>query len=62
MLKTRNLILAALLIWAVRALLPALGLPPPIARVLEVVVIVLVVLWLLTALLGVGPFPVVRLR
>lgn len=40
------LLIVALVIWAVRALLPAFGVPEPIATVIHVIVVVLCVLWL----------------
>lgn len=47
------LLVVALLVWAVRTLTPALGIPEPIATVIYVILVVLVVLWLI-GLLG-GP-------
>jgi hypothetical protein len=48
-----TLLLLALVVWAVRTLTPALGIPEPIATVIYVIVVVLVVLYLI-GLLG-GP-------
>lgn len=53
------LLIVALILWAVRTLVPALGIPEPIATVVWVIVVVLVVLWLV-GLIG-GPV-LVRLR
>jgi hypothetical protein len=53
------LIIVALVVWATRTLLPALGVPPPVATVIHVVVVVLVVLWLVGQL---GGPTLVRLR
>jgi hypothetical protein len=47
------LLLVALLLWAVRTLVPALGIPEPIGSVIWVIAVVLVVLWVV-GLLG-GP-------
>jgi hypothetical protein len=47
-----SLIIVALVVWAVRTLLPALGIPPPVSTVIYVVVVVLVVLWLVCQLDG----------
>lgn len=48
------LIIAALILWAVRTLAPALGLPPIVVTVVTVIVVVLLVLWLVQVLLGAG--------
>jgi hypothetical protein len=53
------LLLVALVLWVVRTLVPALGIPEPIATVLWVIAVVIVVLWLI-GILG-GP-TFVRLR
>ena len=50
-----TLVIAALIIWAVKQVLPALGIPPNIAHVIYVVVVVLVVLYVVSALLRVVP-------
>jgi hypothetical protein len=55
------LIIAALILWAVRMLLPVLGLPEPIGTVIYVVIVVIVVLWLIQSLAG-GPWPILRVR
>lgn len=49
------LLLVALVIWVVRTLLPAFGVPEPIATVVWVIVVVVCVLWLVGQL-G-GPVP-----
>jgi hypothetical protein len=46
------LLLVALVVWAVRTLVPALGLPEPIATVIYVIVVVLVVFWFVGAIGG----------
>jgi len=56
------LIVIALLFWAVNAILGAFGVGDPIATVVKVVFVVLVVLWLVSALgMGAG-LPSLRLR
>ena len=47
-----GLIIGILVIWVVRMLLPLLGLPEPMQRVIYVVLVVIVILWLLTSVLG----------
>jgi len=55
------LILIALVVWAVPQLMAAIGVPANVATVVNVGLVVLIVLWLLSALTGYGPaFP--RLR
>ncbi len=54
------LVLIALVVWAVPQLLAAINVPPNVATVIYVGLVVLVVLWLVSAVFGVGP--VVRLR
>jgi hypothetical protein len=50
-----TLLLIALVWWAVNAILGAFGVGEPIATVVRVVFVIVVVLWLLSAVLGVGP-------
>ena len=54
------LVIICLLFWAVTSILRAFGVGDPIATVVKVVFVVLVVLWLLSAVFGVGPS--IRLR
>ncbi len=54
------LVVICLLFWAVNAILRAFGVGDPIATVVKVVFVVIVVLWLVSAL-GYGG-PVMRLR
>jgi hypothetical protein len=49
------LVLIALAVWAVPQLLAAIGVPPNVATVVYVGLVVLIVLWLLGALTGYGP-------
>lgn len=44
------LIVIGVLLWAVRTLSAALGIPPPIVTVIYVVMVVLTLLWILQAL------------
>lgn len=53
------LVLLALLVWAVPQLLAAIGVPPNVATVVYVGLVVLVVLWLLSTF---GALPALRLR
>lgn len=53
------LVVICLLFWAVNAILHAFGVGDPIATVVKVVFVVVVVLWLVSAL---GYGPAVRLR
>jgi len=55
------LVLVCLLIWAVRAILAAFNIGPPIATLVQVVLVIIVVLWLLNAL-GLGDGLGIRLR
>lgn len=52
------LILIALAVWAVPQLLNAIGVPPNVATIIYVGMVVLVVLWLVSVLLGRTPFPI----
>ncbi len=54
------LVVICLLFWAVNAILGAFGVGDPIATIVRVVFVVLVVLWLVSALGYGGPLP--RLR
>jgi len=54
------LVLIALIVWAVPQLLSAISVPPNVAKVIYVGLVVLIVLWLLGALTGSGPS--IRLR
>ncbi len=54
------LILIALIVWAVPQLLAAIGVPPNVATVVYVCLVVLVVLWLLATFFG--GVPGLRLR
>lgn len=54
------LVIIALLVWAVPKLLAAIGVPPNVATVIYVGLVVLVVLWLLSAF-GAG-VPGLRIR
>lgn len=49
------LLIAAVIIWAVRTILPLLGVPANIAQVIWVIVVVIVLLWFLGQLVGYGP-------
>jgi predicted PurR-regulated permease PerM len=49
------LVIICLLWWAVNAILRAFGVGDPIATLVKVVFVVLVVLWLLSAVFGYGP-------
>lgn len=53
------LVLIALLVWAVPKLLTAIGVPSNVATVVYVGLVVLIVLWLLSAF---GALPSIRLR
>jgi len=44
------ILLVAVVVWAVKTLVPALGIPEPIATVIYVIVVVLVVFWFLGVL------------
>lgn len=55
------LVVICLLFWAINAMLGAFGVGEPIATVVKVVFVVLVVLWLVSAL-GFGVGPSLRLR
>lgn len=55
------LVVICLLFWAINAILGAFGVGEPIATVVKVVFVVLVVLWLVSAL-GFGVGPSLRLR
>jgi len=55
------LVIICLLIWAVRSILAAFNIGPPIATLVQVVLVILVVLWLLNAL-GLGDGLGIRLR
>lgn len=46
------ILIAAVLLWAVRALTPALGLPPIVTTVVTVLVVLVLVVWLLQLLAG----------
>lgn len=48
------LILACLVVWAARAILAAFGVGDPIRTVVYVVIVLLVVLWAVSQLTGVG--------
>ena len=48
------LIVLCVLIWAARALMAAFGLPQPIQTVIYVIIVLVVVLWLVQLLGGVG--------
>jgi hypothetical protein len=47
-------------VWAIRTVLPLLGLPAPIQTVLYVVLVVIIVLWLLSLITGGIPLPHLR--
>jgi hypothetical protein len=47
-----GLVVGVLIVWAVRTVLPLLGLPAPVQTVLYVVLVVIVVLWFLSLLSG----------
>ncbi len=49
------LVLIALVVWAVPQLLSAIGVPPNVATVIYVGLVVLVVLWVVSAVFGYGP-------
>jgi len=49
------LVIICLLFWAVNAILGAFGVGDPIATVVKVAFVVLVVLWLISTVFGVGP-------
>ena len=53
------LVVIALLVWAVPKLLAAIGVPPNVATVVYVGLVVLIVLWLLSVF---GALPALRLR
>ena len=53
------LVLIALLVWAVPKLLAAIAVPPNVATVIYVGLVVLIVLWLLSLF---GALPALRLR
>lgn len=52
-----TLLIIAVILWGIRTILPALGLPEPIRTVIWVIVVVLCVVWLLSALTGWAPGP-----
>jgi hypothetical protein len=52
------LVVLAVLVWAVRSLLPMLGLPPEAARIINVILVLIVVLWLVAAVAGYAPLTV----
>ena len=54
------LVIICLLWWAVSAILRAFSVGDPIATIVKVIFVVLVVLWVLSAVLGYGPG--IRLR
>jgi hypothetical protein len=54
------LIIIGLLFWAVNAILRAFGVGDPIATLVRVVLVVLIVLWLVSTVFGVGP--AIRIR
>lgn len=54
------LLIFAVLFWAIRTLVPALGLPPAVATVLYVILVLVLVLWLLGVIGAITP--VVQLR
>lgn len=54
------LIVIGVLFWAVRALSSAFGIPPQIVVVIQVVLVILCLIWVLSAL-GVGGLPNLRL-
>jgi hypothetical protein len=56
------LIVVGLLFWVVRTLSGAFGIPAPIVQVLYVVLVVICVLWLLSAFGLMGSGPVLRLN
>lgn len=49
------LIVLGLVWWAITSLLAAFGIGDPIATVVRVVFVVLVVLWIVSAVFGLGP-------
>lgn len=49
------LVVLCLCWWAITAILRAFGVGDPIATLVKVVFVVIVVLWLLSSVLGVGP-------
>lgn len=46
------ILIIVVIVWAVRTLIPVLGLPQPIATVIYVILVVVVVLWLVGLLTG----------
>lgn len=55
------LILIGLLFWGVRAIVSAFAIPPPIATVVYVILVIIVVLWLLQSFGLVSGGPLLRL-
>jgi hypothetical protein len=49
------LILIAVVVWAVPQILRAIGVPPNVATVIYVGLVVLIVLWVVSTFFGVGP-------
>ena len=56
------LIIVCVVLWAARALISAFALPAPIGTVIYVVIVMIVVLWLVQQLGGIGTGPVLRIR
>jgi hypothetical protein len=56
------LIIVGLLFWVVRALSGAFGIPAPIVQVIYVILVVVCVLWLLSAFGLMGSGPVLRVN
>jgi len=55
------LVLVGLLFWAARAIVKAFEIPPPIATLVYVALVILVVLWFLQQLGGLSGGPILRL-
>ena len=55
-----SLLIVGVLVWGIRTILPLLGLPAEANKVINVVLVVLVVLWLASAVLGYAPLVPVR--
>lgn len=47
-----TLVVVCVLLWAVRVLIGATGVPPPVATVIYVLVVLIVVVWLLQIMTG----------
>jgi len=56
------LIIICVVYWAIRQILAAFGIGPPIATVVQVLYVLIVVLWLVQTLGLVSGGPIVRLR